>query len=106
MWLVLSGVAVETWNVRMSQLAAQMSCKTQPNCRESFNIATACLSPSFCVFFARLIFNLPVLLCFVLSAQRSLVSHVICGGVGPSTASHRDGHPCTVDVLPGPTGVI
>ena len=25
---------------------------------------------------------------------------------GHPQPSHRDGHPCTVDVLPGPTGVI
>ena len=29
-----------------------------------------------------------------------------CGGFCHPQPSHRDGHPCAVDVLPGPTGVI
>ena len=36
------------------------SCDTQPNCRASFNAATALLSPSFVRFFAELTLNLPV----------------------------------------------
>ena len=44
---------------------------------------------------------------FVLSLRSGLVlSLVVCGGVGHPQPPHRDGHPCTVEVLPGPTGVI
>ena len=43
----------------------------------------------------------------VLSLRSGLVlSLVVCGEVGPSTASLANRHPCTVDVLQGPTGVI